>query len=73
MSTGAIAGQENGQQDPEDGTRGIDPEVANSGRLLARDAADKGHGNGDADGRAEEIVIGQARHLREMTHGDRAG
>ena len=58
-----------GQQHVKAGAGGIDPEIADGLRFAAGNAAHQGDGDGDADGGTEEVVIGEADHLREVAHG----
>ncbi len=57
------------EKDPKNGARGVDPKVTDGGRLLARNPANQGNGDRDANGCAEKVVIRQTRHLGEITHG----
>ena len=56
------------QQDPEDGSSRVDPEVSDGWRLLAGDSAHQRDADGDAHRSAEEVVIGEAHHLGEVAH-----
>ena len=57
------------QQDIERGPGQIDPEIAERRRAVAGEGAGHRDGEGDAGRGREEIMHGQAGHLREMAHG----
>ena len=60
--------QARGEQNPEHAARRIHPEIADGLRFLARDAANNGDGQRDADRRRNKVVIGEPGHLREIAH-----
>ena len=56
------------QQDVEDDARHIDPEIADRGRGRAREGAHERERHREARRGGQEVVDGEAEHLREMTH-----
>ena len=62
-----------GQQDVERAARQVDPEVAQVLRAAAGQAAHQCHRQRDARGGGDELVKGQAGHLRQVAHGLLAG
>ena len=63
------AHQADRQQNPEQAARDVHPEIAELVGFLARDAANDGDGQHDADGGGSKVVIGETGHLREIAHG----
>ena len=59
----------NRQQDVYRAAYEIDPEVADRLRRMPREPADHRDRHHDSRGRREEVVRGQADHLREIAHG----
>ena len=59
----------NRHQHPERRARHVHPEVAEGVLFAPRDPANDGDGQGDSDRRGNKVVIGQARHLRQVGHG----
>src|SRR5216683_528993 len=57
------------QQYPERCTRGVYPEISQSLLFFSRDPADKRHGQRYPNRSRREVVISQARHLRQIAHG----
>ena len=56
------------QQDVENDAAHIDPEIADRRRGRAREGAHQREGHGEAGRGGQEIVDGEAEHLREMAH-----
>ena len=62
-----------GQQNVEGDSGQIGPEIADSGRRGPRKAAHQCKGHREAGRRGDEIVHGEAEHLRQMAHRRLAG
>ncbi len=56
------------QQHVEQRARQVDPEVSDAVAAAADDSADQGDDDGDPDRRREEVLHGEAGHLREVGH-----
>jgi len=60
--------ESNGQEDVEQATGDVDPEVADCRRIASRESAHHGDGDGDSDGRGDELLNGQGADLGEVRH-----